>query len=156
MRLRHSTGPVRCRYESRRMSNSSSITILVIDSAADDRQYWAQRLKISSPAYRLLQAETGAAGLEICRTQHVDCVVTELTLPDMSGFEVLVHLVPRATHPEIAVIILTHVTVPAMATFALNSGAQKYLIKSRVSGDYLDRAIRRAIAFVGPRKKDII
>ena len=82
-------------------------------------------------------------------------VVTELTLPDMSGFEVLVHLVPRATHPEIAVLMLTHVTLPAMATFALNSGAQNYLIKSRVSGDYLDRAIQRAIAFVSPRNKDL-
>ncbi|HKR80091.1 MAG TPA: response regulator [Nitrospira sp.] len=136
------------------MSDSSSITILLIDSHREDRQYWVQRLNISSQAYRVLETETGAAGLDICRTQHVDCVVTELTLPDMSGFEVLVHLVPRATHPDIAVLMLTHVTLPAMATFALNSGAQKYLIKSRISGDYLDRAIQRAIAFIGPRKNN--
>ena len=69
--------------------------------------------------------------------------------------EVLVQLVPRATHPDIAVLMLTQVTLPAMATFALNSGAQKYLIKSYISGDYLDRAIQRAIAFVGPRKKEV-
>jgi CheY-like chemotaxis protein len=137
------------------MSNASTITVLLIDSGAEDRQYWSERLNISSQAYRVLAADTGAAGLEICRTEHVDCVVTELTLPDMSGFEVLVHLVPRATHPEIAVLMLTHVTLPAMATFALNSGAQKYLIKSRVSGDYLDRAIQRAVAFIGPRKRDL-
>ena len=85
--------------EPREMSNSSSITILLIDSHGEDRQYWLQRLNISSQAYRVLEAETGAAGLDICRTQHVDCVVTELALPDMSGFEVLVHLVPRTTHP---------------------------------------------------------
>ena len=138
------------------MSNSSSITVLLIDSHAEDRQYWTERLNISSPSYCVLHAETGAAGLNIYRTQRVDCVVTELTLPDMSGFEVLVHLVPRPNHPEIAVLMLTHVTLPAMATFALNSGAQKYLIKSRVSGDYLDRAIQRAIAFVGPRKNNLL
>jgi response regulator RpfG family c-di-GMP phosphodiesterase len=135
------------------MSNSSSITVLLIDSHAEDRRYWLQRPDISSQAYRILEAETGAAGLEICRTEHVDCMVTELTLPDMSGFQVLAHLVPRATHPEIAILMLTHVTLPAMATFTLNSAAHKYLIKSRISGDYPDRAIQRASAFVGPRNK---
>src|SRR5262245_17506024 len=130
-----------------------AITVLLIDSYKEDRQYWSQRLNISSPDYVVLEADTGAAGLTICQSQRVDCVVTELTLPDMSGFEVLVSLVPYVRHPEIPVIMLTHITLPPMAALALSSGARAYLIKSRISGDYLDLAIHKAIAVVGPNKE---
>ena len=70
----------------------------------------------------------------------------------MSGFEVLVTLVPLPRQPDMAVIMLTRVTLPEIATFALNSGAQAYLIKARISGEYLDRAVHKAIAAAGPAK----
>jgi DNA-binding NarL/FixJ family response regulator len=126
--------------------------ILLIDSHQEDREYWAQRLTLSSPDCMVLEAITGAAGLSICCSQRIDCVITELTLPDMSGFEVLLTLVPRARRPDTAVIFLTQITLSEMSTFALNSGAQAYLIKSRISGDDLDREVRKAIAAVGPNK----
>ncbi len=40
-----------------------------------------------------------------------------------------------------------------MAALAFKNGARDYLIKSRVSGDDLDRAIQKAIATVGPGKE---
>jgi CheY-like chemotaxis protein len=82
-------------------------TVLLIDGHKQDREYWAQRLNISSPDYVVLEADTGASGLAICKSQRVDCVVVELDLPDMSGFKVLLDLVPRFRYPEIAVIILS-------------------------------------------------
>src|SRR5206468_6265433 len=85
----------------------SATTHLLIDGYTEDREYWAQRLLISLPDSVVLQAATGAEGVAICRSQRVDCVITELTLPDMSGFEVLVKLVPRAYRPEMPVIILS-------------------------------------------------
>src|SRR5512145_3545949 len=77
-------------------SVQSAITVLLMDAHKEDREYWAQRLLISSPDYAVLEAGTGAAGQVICRSQRVDCVVLELTLPDMSGFQALKQLVPRA------------------------------------------------------------
>ena len=126
--------------------------ILLIDSHQQEREYWAQRLTCSSPDRTIVEAVTGAAGLSICRSQRIDCVITELTLPDMSGFEVLVTLVPRVRRPDMAVIVLTNITLTEMATFALNSGAQAYLIKSRISGEDLDREVHKAISAVGPDK----
>jgi len=58
-----------------------STTILCIDHHVDDRQYWVRRLRISFPDYVVLEASTGKAGLEICRSQRVQCVISELTLP---------------------------------------------------------------------------
>jgi DNA-binding NarL/FixJ family response regulator len=128
---------------------SLPITVLLIDPYKEDREYWTQRLKISAPEYIVLEAETGNEGILICRTQRVDCVLVELNLPDMSGFQMLIELVPRARHPEIAVIILTRLALPPMESLAVNNGAQAYLVKSHVSGDDLYTTIRQAISVVG-------
>jgi len=131
-----------------------STTILFIDGHDHDRRYWIKRLTISSPDWVILEAETGAAGLSVCRSQHVDCVVTELDLPDMSGFEVLLELVPRALYPKIAVIILSRLNLQTLAELAIKNGAQAYLVKSHVSGDDLEKVIHQALATVGPTHKE--
>ena len=133
----------------------TSSTILFIDNHDDDRQYWAQRLRISLPDYVVLEASTGKAGLVICRSQRVECVISELTLPDMSGFDVLLQLVPKPRHPEIAFIFLTRLTLAPMRHLALNNGAQAYLVKSHSSCDELDRTIHKALASVAPTRKEL-
>ena len=130
----------------------SATTLLLIDSHKEDREYWAHRLTLASPEYVVLEADTGEAGLAICRWQHVDCVLVELNLPDMSGFQVLIQLVPRARHPEIAVIMLTRLALSPMGDLALKNGAQAYLVKPQISGDSLNRTIHEAIERV-PRRE---
>jgi DNA-binding NarL/FixJ family response regulator len=133
----------------------SSPTILFIDHHDDDRQYWVQRLRMSSPEYMILEASTGKSGITICRSQRVECIVSELTLPDMSGFDVLLQLVPKPRHPEIALIFLTRLILAPMKDLALNNGAQAYLVKSHSSGDELDTTIHKALASVAPTRKEL-
>jgi len=133
----------------------SSPTILFIDHHDDDRQYWVQRLRMSSPEYVILEASTGKSGISICRSQRVECIVSELTLPDMSGFDVLLQLVPKPRHPEIALIFLTRLILAPMKDLALNNGAQAYLVKSHSSGDELDTTIHKALASVAPTRKEL-
>jgi DNA-binding response OmpR family regulator len=96
---------------------SDATTVLLIDDDPHYRVYYAQRLHASSSNYDVVEAVTGRLGLDICARQPIDCVVLEIDLPDMSGFEVLAKLVPRAYHPEIAVIVLTRLPNP----FLLNA-----------------------------------
>lgn len=124
----------------------SGATILLIDPRKEDREYWAHRLTTASPDCVVLEADTGAAGLAICRWQRVDCVLVELDLPDMSGFQVLIELVPRVRHPEIAVIILTRLALYPMGDLAMKNGAQAFFVKPRISADVLHSAIHEAIA----------
>ena len=131
-----------------------STTILFIDHHDDDRQYWVHRLRISLPDYVILEASTGKSGLAICRSQQVECVISELALPDMSGFEVLLQVVRKARHPEIAFIFLTRLTLVPMKHLALNNGAQAYLVKSHSSGDELGSTIHKALASVAPTRKE--
>lgn len=132
---------------------ADAATILLIDPHREDREYWRERLQVCSSDYVIHEAETGKNGLAIASAHQIDCVLLELTLPDISGFEVLVKLIPRARFPDVAVIILTRLVLHPMSELALGSGAQAYLVKSKCSGDELDKAIKRAIAVVGPHKR---
>ena len=66
----------------------------------------------------------------------------------MSGFEVLAKLVPRAYHPEIAVIVLTRLPNQFMLDHALKNGAQFAFQKTVGSGDLLEQSIPKAVSIV--------
>jgi DNA-binding response OmpR family regulator len=100
-------------------------TILLIDGHDEDREYWVDRLNLWASEYIVLQAHNGSSGLALCRLRQIDCVVVEIDLPDMSGFEVLVELVPRASHPEVAVIMLSRTYLVPMAELARKNGASR-------------------------------
>jgi hypothetical protein len=72
----------------------------------------------------------------------------------MSGFQLLVNLIPLVRNPTIAVIMLTRLDLPPTDQLAKTNGAYAYLVKSRTTGDQLDVAILKAIANVGPLAKE--
>jgi CheY-like chemotaxis protein len=132
-----------------------TITVLLIDPNKDDRQHWMEQLQRTSSHYRVFEAEDAEAGVGIWKMKRVDCVVLELHLPDMSGFQVLIRLNPIINHSlHTPVVALSHFILPSIAEAARKLGAQSYLIKSQTSGDDLDRAIKNAIATVGPTVKN--
>jgi DNA-binding NarL/FixJ family response regulator len=122
---------------------SDATTILLIDGNTQEREYYAQFLEAGS-TYDVVQAATGRSGLDLCARQPIDCVVLEIDLPDMSGFEVLAKLVPRTYHPEIAVVVLTRF----LLELAIKNGAQAAYHKPNARWDLLENAIRKAISTV--------
>jgi len=93
--------------------------VLVVDGYDQDRAYYVQRLKYSLPDFAIYEACDGKAGLDLCSFRKIDCVILEIDLPDISGFEVLVNLVPIVHYPEVAVIVLTRLTNQGILEFAL-------------------------------------
>src|SRR5688572_17597295 len=103
---------------------SDATTVLLIDNDPHYRDYYAHRLHASTTNYDVVEAVSGQLGLNICARQPIDCVVLEIDLPDISGFEVLATLVPRAYRPEIAVIVLTRLPNAFLLDLAVKNGAQ--------------------------------
>ena len=128
--------------------------ILLIDGSKDQRAYWAKELKRCSPDYEIFEASDGPSGLDIYRSRRIDCVVLELSLPDQSGFQTLVNLVPIAHRPQVAVIVLTQITHRGVWELAKQNGAYACLAKKFTSGEDLDKAIQRAVAFVAQMPKE--
>jgi DNA-binding NarL/FixJ family response regulator len=137
-----------------RSKTSLGMTVLFVDSKLEERQCFANELYKCSPDYQILQAADGRSALQLYQRNRIDCVVLELTLSDVSSFEVLVKLVPRVKVPDVAVIVLTAVSFEPALELARRNGAQACLVKSQTSVEQLDTAIRKAVNAVGSRQKE--
>ncbi|GIH20354.1 PP2C family protein-serine/threonine phosphatase [Rugosimonospora africana] len=74
---------------------------------------------------------------------EVDCVLLDLDLPDASGLDGLRQLLASTT--GVAVCVLTGLADEPLGIAAVAEGAQDYLIKGRVDGVLLARAVRYAV-----------
>ena len=137
-----------------RNADLTTTTILFIDPNDTERAVFVEELKRRSAGYRILEATDGDSGLALYRSQRIDCVVLALELPDCSGFRVLVDLIPIARRPNIAVLMLTNNAQRGLHQIAIQNGAYACFRKAFTSGEDLDRAIQRAMAYVGRMPKE--
>jgi serine phosphatase RsbU (regulator of sigma subunit) len=71
------------------------------------------------------------------------CVLLDLRLPDVVGLESVGRL--HSAAPDVAVIVLTGLDDEAAGEAAVEAGAQDFLVKGKVDGGLLARAIRYAM-----------
>ena len=132
----------------------ATTSVLFIDGYHSDRTYYADQLKCCSSDYEVLEAVDGQSGLSCYRSRRIDCVVLELDLPDMSGFQLLADLIPLAGRPNIAVLILTRLSSQPLWDLAKKKGAYACLLKHHTSQEDLDTVIQHAVALVAQMPKE--
>jgi len=120
-------------------------SILLIEDSDIVRNYYADHLKLRSPYYVILEAATGRTGLDLYQSRKIDCVILDLSLPDVSGFEVLAKLVPIASQPLVPVVVLTSLSSGALLDVAKRNGAFAALQKDLTSGDDLEKVVLNAM-----------
>ncbi len=76
----------------------------------------------------VIEASTGADGLDLCGTARPDIIVLDLNLPDMSGFVLLQRIL--AEQPSASVVVFSMYEDPTFVARALESGARGYIAKS--------------------------
>jgi FixJ family two-component response regulator len=92
-----------------------------------------------------LEAETFASGqefLEWLKTHHTDCLVLDLQMPGLTGFEVQQHLL--RTGVRLPVVIITGHDEPTIHAQCLSAGAAAYLCKP-LDDETLLAAITQAV-----------
>jgi DNA-binding NarL/FixJ family response regulator len=97
------------------------------------------------------EAGDGLQALELIKELGPDVVLLDLTMPGLSGFEVLKETTER--FPDVNMIVLSVHDTAEYAIHALRSGASGYLPKSAASVE-LEVAIRRVMSgekYVSPR-----
>jgi two-component system, OmpR family, KDP operon response regulator KdpE len=117
--------------------------ILVIDDEVQIRRLL--RITLEAAGHRVREAETGALGLNETAVQRPDAVILDLSLPDMSGLEVLRRM---REWSQIPVLILSVRDGEAEKIAALDAGADDYLTKPFGGGELLARMrvlLRRAL-----------
>lgn len=98
--------------------------ILVIEdesSIADNIIY-----ALSSDGFSCSWASIGSAGLDILNTQHVDLVILDVGLPDISGFEVCKII---RKHSDVPIIFLTARGEEIDRVVGLEIGGDDYVVK---------------------------
>jgi serine phosphatase RsbU (regulator of sigma subunit) len=119
-----------------------TLGVLLIEDDDDDALIVEDLLEDSQLDVRLLRARTLEEGLtELAGS--VDCVLLDLGLPDGVGVDSVRRV--RAAAPWIAVIVFTGLDEAAAGEAATEAGAQDYLVKGKVDGSLLARAIRYAV-----------
>jgi len=102
-------------------------TVLLVDDDAELCDL--AQLGLSRHGMRITTCRSApAAFAQLARTEvELDCVVTDLAMPDMHGFELIERIV--ANHPELPVIVLTGSSNLPTAVAAMRAGAYDFLTK---------------------------
>ena len=101
------------------------ITILVVDDAAFMRMRCSKLL--SEGGYEVREAATGTEAVASYKSNKPDCVLMDITMPDMDGLTALKEI--RKFDPGAKIAMVTAMGQQSMVIEALKAGAQDFVIK---------------------------
>ena len=80
-------------------------TVLIVDD--DPRSVEALAESIRAEGYTVLEARSGAEGIELALTSRPDLLILDLLMPQINGFEVVAHLRANPLTAELPILIYT-------------------------------------------------
>ncbi len=124
--------------------------ILIIDDNPDVLKLIVDILK--SNDYEVTAALGGEAGIRELESDYYDLVLTDLIMPEVSGMEVLDHLIAKS--PKTMCIILTGHGSIKSSVEAIKKGAFDYITKPVSAGDILI-SVEKALKFKSLAEENI-
>lgn len=123
--------------------NNSIRLLLVEDNPADADLVMDLLEDTGAINFELTRAGRLSEALGELERQTQDCLLLDLGLPDAQGMEPVISI--RSAYPNVPIVVLTGRDDEQTGIQALREGAQDYLVKGRVDGDAIGRAIRYSI-----------
>ncbi len=109
------------------MPESAPATILVAEDDNTQRTLYADILE--QAGYRVLQASDGLSSIALAREQRPDLVLVDVTMPDVSGWNVVRQLRDDYTLGALKVIMLTGLAESFDRDASIAAGADSHLTK---------------------------
>jgi CheY-like chemotaxis protein/signal transduction histidine kinase/HAMP domain-containing protein len=109
--------------------------LLLVEDDEAERKSVSELL--GSTDIEITAADTGEAALALLREKPVDCVVLDLKLPDMSGFEVLENIRDDAALCDVPVVVFTGRELSADEDARLRTMARSVVVKGVESPERL-------------------
>jgi HAMP domain-containing protein/CheY-like chemotaxis protein len=132
--------------------------LLLVEDDAAERKGVAELL--SHEDIEITAAETGAEALATLRNEPVDCMVLDLKLPDMSGFEILETIRDDAALRDVPVVVFTGRELSADEDAMLHTMARSVVVKGVESPErLLDETslfLHRVVADLPPAKQRML
>ena len=132
--------------------------LLLVEDNAAERQGVSELL--ASDDVEIMAADTGAGALMQLRDNSIDCVVLDLKLPDMSGFEVLERIRDDAALCDVPVVVFTGRELSPEEDARLHTMARSVVVKGVESPErLLDETalfLHRVVADLPPGKQRML
>lgn len=116
------------------MTATSQITVLVVDDEDDIRGLMRDFLE--ADGYAVLTVDDGEAALKALRGHAVDCVLLDVMMPGLTGFDVLRQL---REFSEVPVLFLSARHEDANKIRGLGLGADDYIVKTATPAEVVAR-----------------
>jgi EAL domain-containing protein (putative c-di-GMP-specific phosphodiesterase class I) len=107
------------------MSDGNAARILIVDDDPDLREIYAGLLQHAG--YSVVSADGGRAAVEALDRGHFDVILTDISMPDMDGLQLLRTV--RQRDLDVPVVLMTGNPQVETAVQALDHGALRYLMK---------------------------
>lgn len=121
--------------------NKTKLQILLIEDRIEDADLVRIYLKHAGLKHQLHHVDSLFEGFQFVeKSETVDLVLLDLSLPDSHGFKTLTRFRERFTH--LPVVVLTGLDDETTGNQAIKAGAQDYLVKGKFESDLLVRVIR--------------
>jgi signal transduction histidine kinase/CheY-like chemotaxis protein len=117
------------------------IRVLVVDDEEVAR--FVVRQCLPRPAFDVIEAADGEAGLARARTDQPDVILLDLVMPGVGGFEVLQRLREDSLTRDIPVVIVTSQALEDRERAQLHRDAQGLMSKADLSRESLSEEVRR-------------
>jgi two-component system, OmpR family, KDP operon response regulator KdpE len=105
--------------------NPESISLLIVDDEPSVRRLL--RTTLAGHGYRILEAASGRAALDLLARERPNALLLDLSLPDLDGLDVIRHV--RGSGVSVPVIVLSSRNGEAEKVEALDFGADDYVTK---------------------------
>lgn len=129
--------------------------ILVVDDELSIREVIQNLLEFKG--YAITTAEDGADALQKTETHTFDLILTDISMPNMNGYELIKAI--KKTQPLAVIIVLTGYSSIEGAVKAIHMGAFQYLakpIKTSELYEVVERGLKQSEDLYGPLQKTFV
>ncbi|NIR59831.1 MAG: response regulator [Gammaproteobacteria bacterium] len=111
--------------------------ILIVDDSPTEVHILKTMLE--KAGFEILVAETGEQGVEVAKAERPDCVLMDIVLPGLNGFQATRQLTKAQETAEIPVIMVTNKDQETDKVWGLRQGAKDYITKPVQEGELVEK-----------------
>ncbi len=111
--------------------------VMVVDDSPTDKEFLKQLL--TRGGHEVIESNSGQEAVEQARKHLPDCVVMDVVMPGMNGFQATRTLTRDPKTAKIPVIVVSAKNQETDRLWAMRQGAKEYIIKPVKESDLLDK-----------------
>ena len=111
--------------------------VMVVDDSPTDKAYLRQMLERAG--FEVLEAASGQDAIDMARSALPDCVVMDVVMPGMNGFQATRTLSKDPATASIPILVVSSKNQETDRLWALRQGAKEYITKPVKEADLIGK-----------------